>query len=153
MKWLRFQNLLLGACVAMLCSLFFADMCFYIEKMEIDGNIQKFPIAFRDSIQFALFTFITMSLSICTIAYRTKRIIQVRLCILNSLILGAYQIMILIQFFKLKELYTFTIFSLFPFFCIVLSMLAIKFIWRDEAKALTDSIEAAQRAASKNASK
>ena len=78
-----------------------------------------------------IFTVITAALSVAAIAYRKQYILQVRVCIINMLILLGYQIWLLVAFFQLKSAYTFTIYTLFPFVCIILHFLAIRYSWRD----------------------
>ena len=77
-----------------------------------------------------------MALCVVAIFYYKARILQIRICIINILLLLAYQVWILVYFFEFKKVYTFTVASLFPFVCIVLLLLAIRYIWRDESEVI-----------------
>ena len=59
---------------------------------------------------------------------------QIRLCILNSILLLFYQIWLVAAFFQLREAFTFTVASLFPLISIILLLTAATFIWKDELK-------------------
>lgn len=59
---------------------------------------------------------------------------------MNMLILIGYQIWIIVDFFKLKAVYTFRVANLFPFVCIILLLLAIRYIWRDESMCILNGM-------------
>jgi len=59
-----------------------------------------------------------------------------RICIINAILLFAYQIWIVWEFFKLKAAYSFTIVSIFPIVAMILLIISIRYILRDEAAAM-----------------
>lgn len=124
--WPRMQNVLLGISAFLILTLLWSEMCY-----GVDAEGMRYTIKFTEHIQFLIFTIITAALSVAAIAYRKQYILQVRVCIINMLILLGYQLWLLVAFFQLKSAYTFTIYTLFPFVCIVLHFLAIRYIWRD----------------------
>ena len=124
--WPRMQNVLLGISAFLIVTLLWSEMCY-----GVDAEGMRYSIKFTEHIQFLIFTIITAALSVAAIAYRKQYILQVRVCIINMLILLGYQIWLLVAFFQLKSAYTFTIYTLFPFVCIILHFLAIRYSWRD----------------------
>ena len=124
--WPRMQNVLLGISAFLIVTLLWSEMCY-----GVDAEGMRYSIKFTEHIQFLIFTVITAALSVAAIAYRKQYILQVRVCIINMLILLGYQIWLLVAFFQLKSAYTFTIYTLFPFVCIILHFLAIRYSWRD----------------------
>ena len=135
--WQRFQTLLLLICAGLLISMFSVDMC-YTMVPDSDGasELTRYAIKFVNRSQFIIFTFVTMALSVVAIFYYKARILQIRICIINILLLLAYQIWILVYYFQFKEVYTFTVATLFPLVCIILLLLAIRYIWRDESEVI-----------------
>jgi len=104
------------------------------------GELVRYSIKFIDKSQFLIFIFTNFALSVITIAYFKVRMMQIRLCIMNSLLLLGFQIWIVVEYFKLNSVYTFTIFSIFPVISIILLLLAIKYIGRDEASAIANVV-------------
>ena len=124
--WPRMQNVLLGISAFLIVTLFWSEMCY-----GFDAEGMRYSIKFTEHIQFLILNFITVSLAVAAIAYKKQYIMQVRVCIINMFILLGYQIWLLVAFFQLKSLFTFTVYTLFPFVCIVLHFLAIRYSWRD----------------------
>ena len=136
--WQRFQTLLLLICAGLLISMFSADMCYVMVPGEGDasGELTRYAIKFVNRSQFIIFTFVTMVLSVIAIFYYKARLLQIRICIIDILLLLAYQIWILVYYFQFKSVYTFTVPTLFPLVCIILLLLAIRYIWRDESEVI-----------------
>lgn len=140
--WQRFQTLLLLICAGLLASMFGTDMCYTMVPADGDssGELVRYAIKFVNRSQFIIFTFVTMALSVIAIFYYKARILQIRICIINILLLAAYQIWILVYYFQFKSVYTFTLPTLFPFVCAVLLLIAIRYIWRDESEVIAYNI-------------
>ena len=136
--WQRFQTLLLLICAGLLISMFSVDMCYTMvsDAGNNSGELTRYAIKFVNRSQFIIFTFVTMALSVIAIFYYKARILQIRICIINILLLIAYQIWILVYYFQFKSVYTFTVATLFPLVCIILLLLAIRYIWRDESEVI-----------------
>ena len=124
--WPRMQNVLLAISGFLLLSLFWSELCYATGE---DGV--RYSIKFTEHLQFLIFTFISLALCIAAIFYRKQYILQVRVCIIDMIILLGYQIWLAVAFFQLKSAYTFNLAALFPFVCIVLIFLAIRYSWRD----------------------
>ncbi|OFY38750.1 MAG: hypothetical protein A2X18_08735 [Bacteroidetes bacterium GWF2_40_14] len=65
------------------------------------------------------------------------RILQIRLSILNSIILLAYQAWLLYYFFSRPEGTVFSITAVFPVIAAILSFTAMRYIARDEAMVMS----------------
>ena len=91
----------------------------------------RYSIKYTEHLQFLVLTFITVSLAIAAICYRKQYILQMRVCIIEMLILLGFQIWLLVAFLQLKSVYTFTVSTLFPLVCIILIVLAIRYSWHD----------------------
>lgn len=131
--WQRFQTLLLIICALLIASLWWTDMCVAVDSFAEDGTPLLETIKFTDYLPFLIMSIVCFSLTISAICYFSHRIIQIRLCIMQLLIQIGFQAWIVFEFFKLKVAYAFKIPALFPLVCIILLLLAIKYIWRDEA--------------------
>ncbi|MBO7584652.1 MAG: DUF4293 family protein [Bacteroidales bacterium] len=118
--------MLLGIAAFLMLSLFWSEMCYTIGD---DGV--RYSIKYTEHLQFLVLTFITVSLAIAAICYRKQYILQVRVCIIEMLILLGFKIWLLVAFLQLKSVYTFTVSTLFPLVCIILIVLAIRYSWRD----------------------
>lgn len=133
--WKRIQTLLLSIVSLLLLQMFWMDMGHTTDPQ----TLTRYTICFYERSQFLLMTLVTFMLSVTTIFYYNKRLMQIRLCLLNSIILFAYQIWILVEFFLVKHLgttlasqFTLSIASVFPAICIVLLLLSIRYIGKDE---------------------
>jgi hypothetical protein len=79
-----------------------------------------------------VFTIIAFSASLIAIFLYRKRMIQVRFCIYNSLILVGYQGWILNIFFSGQHGISFSITAVFPVIAAILLFIASRYIMRDE---------------------
>ncbi len=130
MSWRRFQTFILVVAAGLILAMFMCDMCFCIDEGV------RYTIKFTERSQFLIFTFVTLMLTCCTVGYYKQRPLQLRLILLNSLLLFAYQVWIIVEFFALKEAYHFTIAALFPLISIILIQIAGHFIRKDESSAM-----------------
>lgn len=134
-SWKRIQTVFIAVAGLLLLSMLACDMCYaMVPKEGAPGVLERFTIKFTERYQFLIFSFTTFALTIVTIGYWKQRIMQMRLCILNSIMLFFYQIWILVEFFKLHEVFTFTVASVFPAISIILLLIAMRFIGRDEIR-------------------
>lgn len=119
----RIQTLFLLAATALLSSLFFLT----IAKSQVESVklIQITPLL--------IFNVITTIVAFITIFLYRNRVLQIRLTILNSIILLGYQGWIVYLFFVRPEGSAFTTPAVFPVVAAILSWLAFRYIARDEA--------------------
>ncbi len=119
----RVQTLFLLAASGLLFSLFFC-------KFTYNADI---VIKYNEYLPFFIFTIITSGVSICSIFIFKDRMMQMRLCIYNMLILLAYQGWIIYKIFNRIEGTTFSTTAVFPIVAGILTFLALRYIGRDEA--------------------
>ncbi len=133
----RFQTYLIIAAILLLGSMFFSNMCYGVIPTDAPSETwERITISFFERSQFLIMTFVTFSLSVIALFYQKKRLKQIRICLLNAIILFAFQIWILVEFMKLRPLYSLSVPSLFPTIAIIMLLLAIRYIGRDEAAAI-----------------
>lgn len=133
----RMQNVLLAISACLLGCLFWAEMCYGIDP----SSEARTSLKFIEHTPFMILTIVTTVLSVTAIFYRKQYIMQVRVCIINMLILLGYQIWILVYFLKFKEVFTFTFFSLVPLLCILLHFLAMRYSWRDATLVIAHDLQ------------
>lgn len=119
----RIQTLFLLAVSALLLSMFFVTMASDINE----------SIRFRDITQLLIMNIVTFGLSSLSIFLYKHRMLQIRLSIFNIIILVAFQGWILWLFFNKPEGSAFTINSVFPVVSALLTLMAVRYIARDEA--------------------
>ncbi|MBQ0024351.1 MAG: DUF4293 family protein [Bacteroidales bacterium] len=149
--WKRFQTVLIAAAAILLFQMFWMEMC---HTQDIESG-ERFAIFFHERIQFLLFTFTTFMLSTFTIFYFKKRILQMRLCLLTSIMLGFYQLWILAEFFlirfdgyTLSSQYTLSIAAIFPVIAIILLLTSMRLISKDEVNFIFSGSESALKESS-----
>lgn len=76
---------------------------------------------------------VTFALSFMTIFLYRHRILQIRLCILNSLIMIGFQGWVIWLFFSKESDSAFSISAVFPIIAAILTFTAMRYIARDEA--------------------
>lgn len=119
----RIQTLFLLGASSLLCSLFFNDFTF-------SPNL---TIQYTEYRPFLIFTLVSFALSVITIFLFKNRMLQMRFCIYNILILLGYQGWIAYKFFTRIEDTIFSITAVFPIIAGILIFLAFRYIGRDEA--------------------
>lgn len=133
----RFQTYLIIAAGLLIGSMFFSNMCYGVIPTDAPSEQwERITISFFERSQFLIMAFVGFSLCVIALFYHKKRLLQIRICLLDSIIIFAFQIWILVEFNKLKSLYSLSIPSLFPIIAIILLVLAIRYIAKDEAVAM-----------------
>jgi len=133
----RFQTYLIIAATLLIGSMFFSNMCYGVITTDAPSEQwERITISFFERSQFLIMAFVTFSLCVIALFHQKKRMIQIRICLLNSIILFAFQIWILVEFMQLRPLYSLSVPSLFPIISIILLVLSIRYIAKDEAVAM-----------------
>jgi len=104
---------------------------------QVPETGEHFSIKFYENSRFLIFTFVVFMVTLITLFYKDKRLMQIRLCILNSLLLTGYQIWIAVAYIKIHKMYsyyTISFGSLIPLISIILLIVAARLILRDEAR-------------------
>ena len=119
----RIQTLFLLGAAALLSSLFFVT----IAKSQVESVklIQIMPLL--------VFNAITTAIALVSIFLYKKRVIQMRLTLLNAIILIGYQAWIVYLFIVRPDSSAFTTPAVFPIVAAILSWMAFRYIARDEA--------------------
>lgn len=119
----RVQTLFLLAASALLFSMFFSKMA-YSQTETI--NFSNIPVIL-------IMIAVTFLISFLSIFLYRHRPLQIRLCIISSVILLGLQGWIFWMFFNRPEGTAFTISSVFPVVSAILVFTAMRYIARDEA--------------------
>lgn len=121
----RIQSLFLLAAAGLLVSMAFTPMVRIGAGDTVIRYIERYDML--------VLLLVTVVLSITTLVSYRNRMFQIRLCLLNSLILLGWQIFIAVLFFNREPQMTFTVTAVFPIVSAILTMLAMRYISRDEA--------------------
>ncbi|HCT94108.1 MAG: hypothetical protein A2X19_03375 [Bacteroidetes bacterium GWE2_39_28] len=119
----RFQTLFLLAAAALLFSMFFGVMAYTSEE----------TVKFSSVSALLILNIVSFGLAFSSIFLYRHRIIQIRICIYNSIILLGFQGWILWLFFNRPDGSAFSVTAVFPIVAAILSFTAMRYIARDEA--------------------
>lgn len=103
---------------------------FFTPMVEFLGGETIYYAERYDMLVLMLVTFV---LAGTTFFSYKNRLFQIRLCVLNALILLGWQILIAVLFFKREPEMIFSVTAVFPIVACVLTFLAMRYISRDEA--------------------
>ena len=90
-------------------------------------------IMFTDSIYFTILISACVALSFISIFLFKNRILQIRLNVINAIIMICFQAWLLYKFFSFSGEVAFSVSTVFPIVSAILTFMAIKYIARDEA--------------------
>lgn len=119
----RIQTLFLLIATGLLFSLFFNDFTFSTD----------ITVKYTEYLPFLIFTIATFAASFISVFLYRHRMLQMRFCVYNMLILLGYQGWIAYMFFTRIEGTVFSITAVFPIVSFILIFLAFRYIGRDEA--------------------
>lgn len=126
----RIQTLFLLAAAGLIISMFFTPM-FTTTDNEVLLYVKDYTCL--------IVIFVATVLCITTIVSYKKRIFQIRLCNLNSLILLGLQIFLAVKFFTREPDMIFSITAVFPIAAAILTFIAMRYIARDQALVMASS--------------
>lgn len=137
----RVQSLYLLVASGLLFSLFFSKVC-YAPGME--------PVEYTDYTPFLIFTIATFAISFFTIFCFHHRMLQIRFCIFNIMLLLGYQGWVAYKFFTRLPGTAFSLSAVFPIVSAILVFTALRYIARDEAMVRSaDTIRSIRRSSKK----
>lgn len=119
----RIQTLFLLACSALLFTMFFGIMATSAQE----------SVKYSQITPLLIMNIVTFSMAFVSIFLYKQRVIQIRVSIFNSIILLAFQGWILWIFFNRPDGSAFSVSALFPLVAAILSIIAMRYIARDEA--------------------
>lgn len=126
----RIQSLFLILATALIATMFFTPMIRFVDGLTICFYEYRLTL---------IFTFVALVLSIVALLSYKKRMYQIRICNLNSLILLGYQIFLAIKFFTREPEMIYTVFAVFPIVAAILTFTAMRYVARDEAMIMAAS--------------
>lgn len=126
----RIQSLFLILATALIATMFFTPMIRFVDGLTICFYEYRLTL---------IFTFVALVLSIVALLSYKKRMYQIRICNLNSLILLGYQIFLAIKFFTREPEMIYTVFAVFPIAAAILTFIAMRYVARDEAMIMAAS--------------
>ncbi len=126
----RIQTLFLLAAAGLMISMIFTPMYHTVNNETL--------MYYKDYTSIVL---ILVSCVVCitTICYFKKRVLQIRLCNLNTLILIGFQIFLAVKFFTREPNTVFSVTAVFPIVAAILTFIAMRYIARDEAMVISAS--------------
>lgn len=119
----RIQTLFLLIVAGLLISLFYSNLFYTVD----------FTVRYTEYTPFLVLNIGALAINVFTIMIYKYRVFQIRLCIINIIVLLCYQIWIAYFFFTKDEGTAFSISAVFPLVCLILTFLALRYIARDEA--------------------
>jgi hypothetical protein len=119
----RVQTLFLLAATGLLAGMFFSPLATYIDE----------TIFYRSSWILLFLLILCSAVGFVTIFLYRRRMIQIRLCLFNSLVLMGLQGFIIYCMVTAKPGAVFSLTVAFPLIAVILLLLAIRYIGRDEA--------------------
>lgn len=126
--WQRIQTLYLAIASILTGSLFFCRMATVLGP---DGA--SVDIMYYEKLPFLLFLISLFSANVIALCTFKARILQMRVCILASLLLLGFQIWLGVDFLKNRNDMVFSITAVFPIVAAILDVLAARAIALDEA--------------------
>jgi multisubunit Na+/H+ antiporter MnhF subunit len=117
----RIQTLYLLFTCGLLASLFFIPMCETLSGAR----------DYSDYTGLLILLILSLATSLGTLFLYRRRTWQIRLCILNSIVLTGFQGWIACYFFTAEA--AFSISAVFPLIAVILTVIAARYIARDEA--------------------
>lgn len=121
----RIQTLFLTIAAGLLISMLFIPMVKFAGSGTTIRYVEYTPTF--------IMLLVTIVLCITTVFSYRKRIFQIRLCNLNSLILLGFQIFMIVKFFTREPEMIYTLAAVFPIAAAILTFIAMRYIARDEA--------------------
>lgn len=119
----RIQTLFLLIVAGLLISLFYSNLFYTVD----------FTVKYTEYTPFLVLNIGALAITVFTIMIYKYRVFQIRLCVINIIVLLCYQIWIAYFFFTKDEGTAFSMSAVFPLVCLILTFLALRYIARDEA--------------------
>lgn len=117
------QNLFFATVSGLSVSMLLCDMCTLPSGDE--------PVRFSESVAFVVLSLVSFILGIASLCCSSRPQFKLRFSVMSAIILAAYQIWIAVFFFRMNDVYVFTIPSVFPMVALILDMLALRYVVRE----------------------
>ena len=119
----KLQDWLFLGVAALLVAMAACEMC-SVELLCTDGDVVS--IRFTDSIAFIVLMAVPFVLNIIGICNFRRPAVQLRMATVSLIILVAFQIWVAVFFFRMKDVYVFSIATVYPVVCAILDFLAAR---------------------------
>jgi hypothetical protein len=126
----RIQSLFLSIAAGLSISMFFTNMAKFVDGVTI---------SFWEHPSVRIFILVVSVLGVIALSSFKKRLYQIRVCNLASLILLGFQIYLAVLFFKREPGMIFTINAVFPLVSAILTFIGMRYVARDEAMVMAAS--------------
>ena len=126
--WQRIQTLYLGIATVLIAAMFFSN---FATVLEPDGTSEK--IGYGEYIPYLLFLIMLVAANVMALATFKARMLQMRICILSSILLLAFQIWLAVDIIRHWNEMVFSITAVLPLVALILDLLAARGIFMDEA--------------------
>lgn len=127
----RIQTLFLLIALGVIISLFFLPMISFVGSDVV--------IKYTDYNPTLILNIFASLICIASISTFKNRILQIRLCNMNSLLLIGFQILLAVKFFTKEDGMIFSVTAVFPIVAAILSFIAMRYVARDEAMVIAAS--------------
>lgn len=126
----RIQSLFLSIAAGLSISMFFTNMIKFVDGLTI---------SFWEYTPTRIFLLVTSVLGVIALSSFKKRLYQIRICNLATLILLGFQIYLAVLFFRREPEMIFTINAVFPLVSAILTFIGMRYVARDEAMVMAAS--------------
>ena len=126
--WQRIQTLYLGIATILLGSMFFSRIA---TIMAPEG--EETVIMYYKKVEYLMFLIMVFSANAIALFSFKARILQMRLTVINIILLAALQIWLGVDFLRNHDEMVFSITTVFPLVALILDILAVRGIALDEA--------------------
>ena len=126
--WQRIQTLYLGIATVLIAAMFFSN---FATVLGPDGTSEK--IGYGEYIPYLLFLIMLVAANVMALATFKARMLQMRICVLSSILLLAFQIWLGVDMVRNREEMTFSFTAVFPAIAMILDLMAARNIFLDEA--------------------
>lgn len=135
----RIQTLFLLIAAGLVLSMAFCNMSESAVSTLPDGTFEQSVQRYVDDLTAISLIFMSFALMMVTIFDFRKRLRQIRMCNICSLLLIGFQIFLCIKYFKRPDGQIFTLTAIFPTVAAILCFIAMRYIARDEALVMSAS--------------
>ncbi|MFA7116702.1 MAG: DUF4293 domain-containing protein [Bacteroidales bacterium] len=127
----RIQTLFLTVAFGLLFSMIFYPMITFIDSKVVIYYFEYYPTT--------ILLLVTLILTGITIFSFKNRILQMRITTINIIILLGFQVWIIVKYLSRTSDMHYSFTAIFPIVCLILNLIAIKYIARDQAIVIASS--------------
>lgn len=126
--WQRLQTLYLAIAMGLIVAMLFSNCAYVLDAEGVEEGIK-----FVEKTPYLIFLIMLATAGVFSLSTFKWRILQMRVAMLQAILLVAFQTWIVVDFISLKGALIFSIPSVFPAVASILTLLGVKNIMLDEA--------------------